>query len=134
MYLDGYVTNLVHSWHGGCPAGAGGRGPAHDGGGAGRRAGDGGRAGGAAADRPAGGIAASAGTAGGGACRRPPGIAAEGLQPPRRAAGRGRRVAGPVPGPVGTAAGRPAHRGGQRETRTEGHMMTSNGTGIRVLG
>src|SRR5437764_1487587 len=53
---------------------------------------------------------------------------------PVRAAGRGRRVAGPVPGPVGTAAGRLAHRGGQRETRTEGHMMTSNGTGIRILG
>ena len=35
-------------------------------------------------------------------------------------------MAGPVPGPVGAAAGRPAHRGGAGKTRTKEHQMTSN--------
>src|SRR6516162_6047616 len=44
-------------------------------------------------------------------------------------------MAGPVPGPVGTAAGRPAHRGGPREARTKEHQMTSNARpGDRILG
>src|ERR1017187_1292503 len=44
-------------------------------------------------------------------------------------------MAGPVPGPVGAAAGRPAHRGGPGETRTEEHQMTSNErAGSRILG
>src|SRR5437016_9020183 len=44
-------------------------------------------------------------------------------------------MAGPVPGPVGTAAGRPAHRGSPGETRTEEHQMTGNThPGTRILG
>src|SRR5258708_20686745 len=44
-------------------------------------------------------------------------------------------MAGPVPGLVGAAAGRPAHRGGPRETRAKEHQMTSNaGAGTRILG
>src|SRR6476619_2193155 len=35
-------------------------------------------------------------------------------------------MAGPVPGPVAAAAGRPAYRGGPGKTRTKGHDMTSN--------
>src|SRR5580693_4327638 len=44
-------------------------------------------------------------------------------------------LAGPVPGTVGAAAGRPAHRGGPRETRTKEQQMTSNApAGGRILG
>src|ERR1035438_6226353 len=44
-------------------------------------------------------------------------------------------MAGPVPGPVGTAAGRPAYRDSPGETRTKEHQMTSNAhTGNRILG
>src|ERR1039457_711251 len=44
-------------------------------------------------------------------------------------------MAGPVPGLVGAAAGRPAHRGGPGETRTKEHQMTSNARGSgRILG
>src|ERR1035438_2590047 len=44
-------------------------------------------------------------------------------------------MAGPVPGPVGTAARCPAHRGGPGETRTKEHQMTSNArAGSRILG
>src|SRR5580693_9996770 len=44
-------------------------------------------------------------------------------------------MAGPVPGLVGAAAGRPAHRGGPGETRTKEHQMTSNApAGGRILG
>src|SRR6266576_7353514 len=44
-------------------------------------------------------------------------------------------MAGPVPGPVGAAAGCPAHRGGPGETRTKEHQMTSNARGSgRILG
>src|SRR6202451_1479181 len=44
-------------------------------------------------------------------------------------------MAGPVPGPVGTAAGRPAHRDSPGETRTKEHQMTSNARpGSRILG
>src|SRR5947199_10845130 len=44
-------------------------------------------------------------------------------------------MAGPVPGPVGAATGRPAHRGGQGETRTKEHHMTSNAAaGNRIVG
>src|SRR5215469_5730398 len=44
-------------------------------------------------------------------------------------------MAGPVSGAVGAAAGRLAHRGGPRKTRTEEHQMTSDeGAGIRILG
>src|ERR1700730_3860387 len=44
-------------------------------------------------------------------------------------------MAGPVPGPMGTAAGCPAHRGGPGETRTKEHQMTSNARGSgRILG
>src|SRR6188472_2439897 len=41
-------------------------------------------------------------------------------------------MAGPVPGPVGAAAGRPAHRGGPGKTRTKGHQVTDNAP--RILG
>src|SRR6516164_1920562 len=44
-------------------------------------------------------------------------------------------MAGPVPGPVGAAAGRPAHRDSPGKTRTKEHRMTSNARpGIRILG
>src|SRR5215467_8077873 len=44
-------------------------------------------------------------------------------------------MAGPVPGPVGAAAGCPAHGGGPGETRTKEHQMTSNARGnARILG
>src|SRR5256885_17059299 len=44
-------------------------------------------------------------------------------------------MAGPVPGPVGAATGRPAHRGGPGETRTKEHHMTSNAAaGNRIVG
>src|SRR6266704_4353772 len=44
-------------------------------------------------------------------------------------------MAGPVPGPVGTAAGRPAHRDSQGKTRTKEHQMTGNARpGTRILG
>src|SRR5215472_7705766 len=44
-------------------------------------------------------------------------------------------MAGPVPGPVGAAAGRPAHRDSPGKTRTKEHKMTSNAReGIRILG
>src|ERR1700735_381188 len=44
-------------------------------------------------------------------------------------------MAGPVPGLVGAATGCPAHRGGQGETRTKEHQMTSNPrAGTRILG
>src|SRR3984957_11848761 len=104
MYLDGYVTRLVHSSRGSCSAGAGGREPTDDARGLERRPGDRGRTGGAAADCPTGGVAALAGAARGRAGRSPGGVAAAGLEPPPRVAGRGRRVAGPVPGPVGEPA------------------------------
>src|SRR5713101_2977788 len=43
-------------------------------------------------------------------------------------------MAGPVPGPVGTAAGRPAHRGGPGQTRAKEHQMTGNAPPGRILG
>src|SRR6266496_2942124 len=44
-------------------------------------------------------------------------------------------MAGPVPGPVGAATGRPAHRDSPGETRTKEHQMTSNARpGSRILG
>src|ERR1700730_9210520 len=44
-------------------------------------------------------------------------------------------MARPVPGVMGAAIGRPAHRGGPRQTRTKEHQMTSNAhTSARVLG
>src|SRR6266496_6101076 len=44
-------------------------------------------------------------------------------------------MAGPVPGPVGAAAGRPAHRDSPGKTRTKEHQMTSNARpGTRILG
>src|SRR5580658_1840461 len=44
-------------------------------------------------------------------------------------------MARPVPGPVGTAAGCPAHRDSPRQTRTKERQMTSNaGGGSRILG
>src|SRR6202042_2514499 len=44
-------------------------------------------------------------------------------------------MAGPVPRLVGTAAGRPAHRGVAGETRTKERQMTSNAGGSgRILG
>src|ERR1700760_4305441 len=130
MYLDGYVTRWVHSDHGSGAAGPGRREPADDAGRAGRRPGHGRRAGRDAADRPPGGVAAPAGAARGRAGRGPPGRPAPGLPPPPAAAGRGRRLAGPVPGPVGTAPGRPAHRDSPGKTRTREQLMT----GHRILG
>src|SRR4029078_1197396 len=44
-------------------------------------------------------------------------------------------MAGPVPDLVGAATGCPAHRGGQGETRTKEHHMTSNAAaGNRIVG
>src|SRR5712692_6267509 len=44
-------------------------------------------------------------------------------------------MAGPVPGPVGAAAGCPAHRGGPGKPRTKEHQMTSSArAGTRILG
>src|SRR5580692_9649087 len=44
-------------------------------------------------------------------------------------------MAGPVPGPVGTAAGRPAHRDSSGKSRTKEHQMTGNAhPGTRILG
>src|SRR6266478_3652324 len=44
-------------------------------------------------------------------------------------------MAGPVPGAVGTTAGRPAHRDSPGETRAKEHQMTSNARpGTRILG
>src|ERR1044072_7298183 len=44
-------------------------------------------------------------------------------------------MAGPVPGLVGAAAGCPAHRGGQGETRAKEHHMTGNAAaGDRIVG
>src|SRR5215471_8640291 len=44
-------------------------------------------------------------------------------------------MAGPVPGPVGAAAGRPAHRGGPGKARTKEHQMTDNvRPATRILG
>src|SRR6266699_2158969 len=44
-------------------------------------------------------------------------------------------MAGPVPGLVGTAAGRPAHRDSPGQTRTKEQQMTSNARpGTRILG
>src|SRR5215471_14309917 len=44
-------------------------------------------------------------------------------------------MAGPVPGPVGAAAGCPAHRGGPGKTRTKEQQMTSNARpNTRILG
>src|SRR5919204_1380242 len=44
-------------------------------------------------------------------------------------------MAGPVPRPMGAAAGCPAHRGRPGKTRTKEHQMTSNaGGGGRILG
>src|SRR5215510_418619 len=86
VYLDGYVTELVHSRCGSGLARAGGSEPADDAGHLGRWSGDGGEAGGAAADCSPWGVAAPAGAARGGARRGPPGSAAAGLQPPPSAA------------------------------------------------
>src|SRR5215471_18940061 len=135
MYLDGYVTSLVPSTRGSRLAGADGRKPAPDAGSADRRPGNRGRAGGVAAYRPPRGITALAGAAGGGTGRGPPGGAAAGLQPPPAAARRDRPMAGQVPGPLGTAAGRPAHRDSPRQTRTKENQMTGDaGPGTRILG
>src|SRR5215475_10397632 len=44
-------------------------------------------------------------------------------------------MAQPAPGPVGSAAGCPAHRDSPRKTRTKEHQMTSNARpGTRILG
>src|SRR5215470_9509650 len=44
-------------------------------------------------------------------------------------------MAEPVPGPVGAAAGRPAHRDSPGQTRTKEHQMSSNARpGTRILG
>src|SRR5260221_10820256 len=44
-------------------------------------------------------------------------------------------MAGPVPGPVGAAAGRLAHRDSPGKKRTKEHQMTSNARpGTRILG
>src|ERR1700737_4647943 len=44
-------------------------------------------------------------------------------------------MAGPVPGPVGTAAGRPAHRDSPGKTRPKEHQMTGNARpATRILG
>src|SRR3954453_10901205 len=44
-------------------------------------------------------------------------------------------MAGPVPAPLGAAAGCPAHRGGPGETRTKERQMTENAPGgRRILG
>src|SRR5216683_5010619 len=44
-------------------------------------------------------------------------------------------MAGPVPGLVGTTAGRPAHRDSPGQTRTKEHQMTGNArAGNRILG
>src|ERR1022692_3308508 len=44
-------------------------------------------------------------------------------------------MAGPVPGTVGTATGRPAHRDSPGETRAKEHPMTGNARpGTRILG
>src|SRR5260370_1252152 len=44
-------------------------------------------------------------------------------------------MAGPLPRPVGTSAGRPAHRDSQRNTRPQEHQMTSSARpGTRILG
>src|SRR6059036_3611527 len=44
-------------------------------------------------------------------------------------------MAEPLPVLVGAAAGRPAHRGGERKTRTKERDMTSNASpGTRILG
>src|SRR6476660_2244008 len=44
-------------------------------------------------------------------------------------------MAGPVPGPVGAAAGRPAHRDSPGQARAKEHQMTSNARGSnRILG
>src|SRR6266567_7115218 len=44
-------------------------------------------------------------------------------------------MAGQVPRPVGTAAGRPAHRDSPRNKRTKEHQMTSNARpATRILG
>src|SRR5260370_4185314 len=44
-------------------------------------------------------------------------------------------MAGPVPGLVGTTAGRPAQRDSPGQTRTKEHQMTSNARpGTRILG
>src|SRR3954469_2768351 len=121
--------------HGASPASPGGREPAHAARHPGRRPGDGGRVGCAAADRASGGLAASAGAAGGRPRRGPPGRAAARLQPARAAARRGRRLAGPVPGPLGAAPGCPAHRGGPGKTRTKEHGMTADASrSARILG
>src|SRR5260370_24899305 len=82
MYLDSYVTNLVHPCCGSCSAGTGGREPADHAGILDRRSGNRGGAGGTAADCPPGGIAAPAGAAGGGARRGPAGGPPAGLSPP----------------------------------------------------
>src|SRR6201996_4834576 len=135
MYLDGYVTRWVHSDHGSRAAGPGRREPADDAGRAGRRRGPGRGAGRDAAHRPPGGVAAPAGAARGRAGRGPPGRPAPGLPPPPPATGRDRRLAGAVPGPVGTAPGRPAHRDSPGKTRTREHHMTGNAhSGHRILG
>src|SRR5580658_7193410 len=44
-------------------------------------------------------------------------------------------MAEPVPGSVGTADGRPAHRDNPRKARTKEHQMTGNAhPGTRILG
>src|SRR5712692_3332722 len=44
-------------------------------------------------------------------------------------------MAGPVPGPVGTTAGCPAHRDSPGQTRTKEHQMTGNARpATRILG
>src|SRR5258708_36258268 len=96
IYLDRYVTNLVHPCCGSCSAGTGGREPADHAGILDRRAGNRGGAGGTAADCPPGGIAAPAGAAGGGAPRGAPGGPTAGGHAPPRA---------PPPGPPEGAAG-----------------------------
>ena len=90
MYLDRYVTVLIHLRHGSCCAGSGGREPTDASGHLGRRSCNGGRVGGAATDCSPRRIATPSGAARSGACRRPSGGSAADLQSSPPAAGRSR--------------------------------------------
>src|SRR6266568_3351314 len=135
MYLDSYVTPLVHSRHGSRAPGPGRPKPPGDAGNPHRRPGHRGPAGGAAADRPPRRITPPARAARSGPGRGPPAGPAPRLHPAPAAPRRDRRLAGPVPGPVGTPARCPAHRDSPGETRAKEHQMTGNARpGSRILG
>src|SRR6266702_6587273 len=135
MYLDSYVTPLVHSRHGSRAPGPGRPKPPGDPGNPHRRPGHRGPAGGAAADRPPRRITPPARAARSGPGRGPPAGPAPRLHPAPAAPRRDRRLAGPVPGPVGTPARCPAHRDSPGETRAKEHQMTGNARpGSRILG